>query len=67
MTELELAAADVWATGVSPDSYPTQFLREDLDTLGVIPANRLLSVPDGTRVLVAGAVTHRQRPLRRRG
>ena len=22
MTELELAAADVWATGVSPDSYP---------------------------------------------
>ena len=62
MTELELAAADVWATGVSPDSYPTRFLREDLDALGVIPADQLLSVPDGTRVLVAGAVTHRQRP-----
>ncbi|OBH44825.1 error-prone DNA polymerase, partial [Mycobacterium mantenii] len=31
MSELELAAADVWATGVSPDSYPTQFLRADLD------------------------------------
>jgi len=67
MTELELAAADVWATGVSPDSYPTQFLRADLDTLGVIPADRLLSVPDGTRVLVAGAVTHRQRPATARG
>ncbi len=40
MTELELAAADVWATGVSPDSYPTQFLREDLDALGVVPADR---------------------------
>jgi error-prone DNA polymerase len=62
MSELELAAADVWATGISPDSYPTQFLREDLDAMGVIPADQLLSVPDGTRVLIAGAVTHRQRP-----
>jgi error-prone DNA polymerase len=62
MSPTELAAADVWATGVSPDSYPTQFLRPDLDALGVIPAGRLLSVPDGSRVLVAGAVTHRQRP-----
>lgn len=62
MSELELAAADVWATGVSPDSYPTQFLRSDLDALGVVPAEALLSVPDGDRVLIAGAVTHRQRP-----
>lgn len=62
MSELELAAADVWATGVSPDSYPTQFLRADLDALGVVPAAQLLSVPDGDRVLIAGAVTHRQRP-----
>jgi error-prone DNA polymerase len=38
MTEVELAAADVWATGISPDSYPTQFLRADLDALGVVPA-----------------------------
>jgi error-prone DNA polymerase len=67
MTELELAAADVWATGVSPDSHPVQFLREHLDEVGVIPANRLLSVPDGTRVLVAGAVTHRQRPATAQG
>ncbi|MEO3760713.1 error-prone DNA polymerase [Mycobacterium sp. B14F4] len=67
MSELELAAADVWATGVSPDSYPTQFLRENLDAMGVIPAGRLLDVPDGTRVLVAGAVTHRQRPATAQG
>ncbi|TFV56836.1 error-prone DNA polymerase [Mycobacterium sp. PS03-16] len=67
MSELELAAADVWATGVSPDSYPTQFLREDLDAMGVVPAGRLLDVPDGTRVLVAGAVTHRQRPATAQG
>ncbi len=67
MTELELASADVWATGISPDSYPTQFLRDDLDAIGVIPAERLLDVPDGTRVVIAGAVTHRQRPGTARG
>jgi error-prone DNA polymerase len=67
MTALELVAADVWATGVSPDSHPVQFLRERLEQLGVVPANRLLSVPDGTRVLVAGAVTHRQRPATAQG
>ena len=67
MSALELAAADVWATGVSPDSYPTQFLRETLDEMGIVPADRLLSVPDGTRVLVAGAVTHRQRPATAQG
>ena len=67
MTELEVTAADVWATGVSPDSFPTRFLRADLDALGVLPADQLLSVPDGTRVLVAGAVTHRQRPATARG
>ncbi len=62
MSKLELAAADVWATGISPDSYPTQFLRADLDAMGVVPAEALGSVPDGDRVLIAGAVTHRQRP-----
>jgi error-prone DNA polymerase len=67
MSDMELAAADVWATGVSPDSYPTQFLRADLDALGVTPAQGLLLVPDGSRVLIAGAVTHRQRPATARG
>ncbi|MGH3822472.1 MAG: error-prone DNA polymerase [Pseudonocardiaceae bacterium] len=62
MSALELAAADVWATGVSPDSFPTQFLRADLAALGVVPAAALRQHEDGQRVLVAGAVTHRQRP-----
>ncbi|MEV0945920.1 error-prone DNA polymerase [Rhodococcus sp. NPDC049939] len=62
MSDLELAAADVWATGVSPDTYPTEFLRPQLDALGVVTAAGLLQVPDGDRVLVGGAVTHRQRP-----
>ena len=62
MSALELAAADVWATGVSPDSFPTQFLRTDLARLGVVPAAQLWERDDGQRLLVAGAVTHRQRP-----
>ncbi|MEC3982174.1 error-prone DNA polymerase [Amycolatopsis sp. H20-H5] len=62
MDEVDLAAADVWATGLSPDTFPTQFIRERLDALGVVPADRLPDCEDGTRVLVGGAVTHRQRP-----
>ncbi len=62
MSELELAAADVWATGVSPGSFPTQFLRAELAELGVVPAADLQNRQDGQRVLVGGAVTHRQRP-----
>jgi error-prone DNA polymerase len=62
MDDLDLAAADVWATGVSPDSYPTEFIRDRLDALGVVPANGLADLDDGARVLIGGAVTHRQRP-----
>lgn len=62
MSDIELAGADAWATGVTPSNYPTQFLRPRLDALGVIPADQLLSVPDGARIIVGGAVTHRQRP-----
>ncbi|MBI1758379.1 MAG: error-prone DNA polymerase [Actinobacteria bacterium] len=62
MTAVERAAADLWATGVSPDSFPTEFAREQLDALGVIPAAELRGRGTGQRVLVAGVVTHRQRP-----
>jgi error-prone DNA polymerase len=62
MDEVELAVADVWANGLSPDSFPTQFVRERLNELGALPAARLAKVDNGTRVLIGGAVTHRQRP-----
>jgi error-prone DNA polymerase len=52
----------VWATGVSPGTFPTQFVRDYLTERGVVPADRLARVRSGTRVLVGGAVTHRQRP-----
>nr|WP_170265707.1 error-prone DNA polymerase [Gordonia araii] len=62
LSDVESAAADAWATGITPTSYPTQYLRPRLNAMGVVPADQLLSVDDGARVLVAGAVTHRQRP-----
>jgi error-prone DNA polymerase len=62
MDPREEALADLWATGVAPDGHPTRFVRDDLDRRGVIPASGLLAVGDGTRISVAGVVTHRQRP-----
>lgn len=62
LSDVELAATDAWATGITPTSYPTQFLRPRLRAMGVLAAETLLSVPDGSRVVVGGAVTHRQRP-----
>lgn len=60
---VEEATADVWATGVSVDSYPTQFVRDGLDEAGVLRVAETYRdpVPAG-RVAVAGVVTHRQRP-----
>ena len=62
LTPRERAHGDLWATGVSADGHPTRFIRDRLDALGVIPASGLSGVDDGSRVLVAGVVTHRQRP-----
>jgi error-prone DNA polymerase len=62
MSDIELTVADVWATGISPTHYPTEFSRARLGSMGVVPAGELVAVEHGTRVLVAGMVTHRQRP-----
>ncbi len=62
MSEQEEAMADLWATGVAANGHPTRFLRDRLAEMGVIPADQLHMVEHGTKVLVAGVVTHRQRP-----
>jgi error-prone DNA polymerase len=62
MSDIELTVADIWATGISPESYPTEFSRQTLDGWGVQTATGLHRIEHGTRVLVAGVVTHRQRP-----
>jgi len=62
MSDVELTLADIWATGISPDTYPTVFSRDRLAAIGVVTAAGLYDTPPGTRVHVAGIVTHRQRP-----
>jgi error-prone DNA polymerase len=62
MSAIELTVADVWATGIAPGRHPVEFLRDNLDQAGAIPTAAVPNVPDGTRILVGGAVTHRQRP-----
>jgi error-prone DNA polymerase len=77
MTDVELTASDVWATGVSPDSHPMQHLRERLTGLGAVRIDGLDAIgrdldpydPETRppRVLVGGLVTHRQRPATAKG
>jgi error-prone DNA polymerase len=62
MTDRELALANLWATGVAPDGHPTVFYRSELDALGVLPSSLLPKQPSGSRIMVAGVITHRQRP-----
>ena len=67
MTPVEEAVADLWATGVSPDGHPTSFLRSELTQLGVVTAGGLVDHEVDRTVVVAGVVTHRQRPMTARG
>ncbi len=62
MQSMEQTVADLWSTGVSPDTYPTEYVRADLDALGAVSASGLAAIAHGERVLVGGVVTHRQRP-----
>ncbi len=63
MEPLEVTVADLWATGVSATGHPTEFLRADLDRRGVVTAAGLWDQRPGSKVLVGGVVTHRQRPM----
>jgi error-prone DNA polymerase len=67
MTEAEQLIADMWATGVTPDRYPTALIRDRLDELGIVSAAGLRDLGDRTRITVGGVVTHRQRPSTARG
>ncbi|MCU1361205.1 MAG: dnaE2, partial [Ilumatobacteraceae bacterium] len=67
MDPMEITVADMWATGISANGHPTVFLRDELSRRGVITAVGLQTAEPHTRVLVAGIVTHRQRPMTAQG
>ncbi|MDO5700380.1 MAG: error-prone DNA polymerase [Bowdeniella nasicola] len=62
LEESERARLDLWATGLSTTEHPVSFIRERLYAAGVRSVSAMKQCPDGTRVRVAGLVTHRQRP-----
>ncbi|GHH78874.1 error-prone DNA polymerase [Promicromonospora soli] len=62
MSEIELTQADAWATGITPDSYPTQHVRPGLAAAGVLTVAQAIATEPGRRIAVGGVVTHRQRP-----
>ena len=62
LADVDKLVADVWATGLSPDAHPAQFIRAELDRVGALPIARLGRVEAGTRIRAGGIVTHRQRP-----
>src|SRR5699024_6574844 len=67
MSLLEPPSAALAAIRISPEEYPTVHARPYLDSRGVCTTAGLADVPDGSRIEVAGAVTHRQRPATAEG
>jgi error-prone DNA polymerase len=61
-TAFDTLAADLWATGISTEDHPLAHFRAALDPRGVLRSAALAATEPGTRVEVAGLVTHRQRP-----
>jgi error-prone DNA polymerase len=57
----EAVADDLWALGVTPEETALSLLRPELARRGVLRACELKE-HRGAKVLVAGAVTHRQHP-----
>jgi error-prone DNA polymerase len=62
MDAVDEMVADVWATGLTPDTHPVEFIRPGLTRVGAIPVTSVGATEAGRRVLVGGVVTHRQRP-----
>ena len=62
MTDRERQAADLSLTGVSTQGSPLKLLRPLLADDGVLSAADLADQEHGSRVRVAGVITHRQRP-----
>jgi error-prone DNA polymerase len=67
MSEPEQLIADMWATSMTPDVYPTALIRPRLAAQGIVTARDLRGIEDHTRVVIGGVVTHRQRPATARG
>jgi error-prone DNA polymerase len=62
MSASERLNADFRGTHLTIGRHPMSFHRDRLNQLGVVPANRVSSVPNGRFTRIAGCVICRQRP-----
>jgi error-prone DNA polymerase len=63
MSDLEIDLADLVSTGITTERHPVGLLRASLNVRGVLSAEQVIfGGTDEGKVLVAGVVTHRQRP-----
>jgi len=62
LSDAEQTALDLWSTGIVSGRHPLELMRTRLDGMGVVRSDLLAGAQTGTRVRVAGLVTHRQRP-----
>lgn len=60
-SEMERVADDLWSMGLTPEATAIALVRDYLNERGVTRADALIGA-EGSRVLVAGVVTHRQHP-----
>ncbi|HQZ83154.1 MAG TPA: error-prone DNA polymerase [Pyrinomonadaceae bacterium] len=60
---IDLVAADLKKTGISIGRHPMAFVRERLNTRGILTAEQTRDLRRGDVVSVAGAVIIRQRPM----
>lgn len=60
---IDLVAADLKKTGISIGRHPMSFVRERLNTRGILTAEQTRNLRRGDVVSVAGAVIIRQRPM----
>ncbi len=61
LTATETMQADIWATRISPDTHPMHHVRSTFDS-DIFAVTGLKAAQSGSRVRVAGIITHRQRP-----
>lgn len=62
MGQGEHVIQDYTMLGLSLKAHPVSFVREDLHRRGVVKADQLKDMPDGTWVRIAGLILVRQRP-----
>jgi error-prone DNA polymerase len=67
MTEIERLMADYAATGITMGPHPMALVRSELTGLGIKTAKTLSKLNHGSKVLTAGSVVVRQRPMTAKG